>query len=109
MLVPRNDSFVVVSKMDLWLMQCIMAKQRLNLCILIINQMIESFNGKNKKLPYGMAISALLDKEIGGLQNARKVYLSSSQHINGYTNWKEEKDSRRTCCTKPSIVFSTYG
>ena len=73
MLVPRNGSFASVSKVDLWLMQYIMARHRPNLCILIINQMNESFNGKNRTLPYGMAISALLDKEISGLENARKV------------------------------------
>ena len=62
MLVPRHGSFASISNVDLWLMQCIMAKRRPNLCILLINQMIDSFSRKNRTLPYGMAISDLLDK-----------------------------------------------
>ena len=37
----------------------------------------------NRSLPYSMAISKLLDKEVRNLENARKVYLNPSQHING--------------------------
>lgn len=85
MLVPRNGSYSSMTKLDLWLMQCIMARKRPNLCILLINQMIESFSGKNRTLPYGMALSELLDSEVGNLEHARKVYLIPSQHINGYT------------------------
>ena len=32
-----------------------------------------------------MAISELLDKEVGNLENARKVYLNPPQHINNNT------------------------
>ena len=38
--------------------------------------MIESFRGNKWSLPYGMALSDLLEKEDGGLEGARKVYLN---------------------------------
>jgi len=47
--------------------------------------MIESFIGKNRSLPYGMAISELLVKDVGNLDSERKTYLTSFQHINGNT------------------------
>ena len=47
--------------------------------------MIESFTRKNRSLPYGMALSDLLDFEVSNLESARKVYLNPSQHINGNT------------------------
>ena len=55
------------------------------MCLLMINLMIESFNGKNRSLPYGMAVSELLDKDVSNLDNERKTYLTTSQHINGNT------------------------
>ena len=30
-----------------------------------------------------MAISELLDKEVGHLENAKKIYLNTSEHISG--------------------------
>ena len=73
----------------------------------MINLMIESFSGKNRSLPYGMAISELLDKEVGNLKNARKVYLNPPQHINnnmalriGYKcqkgEWVKARKKRKT-------------
>jgi len=47
--------------------------------------MIESFLTKTRSLPYGMAISELLDSLVGQMESAKKVYLSSSQHINDKT------------------------
>ena len=47
--------------------------------------MIESFLTKTRSLPYGMAISELLDSLVGQMESARKVYLSPSQHINDKT------------------------
>ena len=47
MIYPRNGSFSFVTRIDLWLLQCIKAKRRLHLCLL----MIESFTGKNRFCP----------------------------------------------------------
>ena len=55
------------------------------MCLLMINLMIESFTGKNRSLPYGMAVNELLDKDVGNLDNERKTYLTPFQHINGNT------------------------
>ena len=79
--------------------------------------MIESFSRKNRSLPYGMAISELLDKKVGQLENARKVYLNPSQRINGITTirirymnkdreWikteKQEKPQKKRKSERPS-------
>jgi len=59
-----------------------MAKKRPNLSLLIVNHMINSFRGNKRSLTYGMTLSDLLGKEVGGLAGARKVYLNPTQHIN---------------------------
>ena len=69
----------------LMVMQCIMARKRPKLCIVIINQMIKSFSGNKRSLPYGMALSDLLEKEVGGLEKSWKVYLNQAQSINANT------------------------
>jgi len=76
MLAPRSGSFSIVTWLDLWLMLRIIAGRRPNLCIVIINQMIESFSGNKRLVPYGMALSDLLEREVGGLEEARKVNLN---------------------------------
>ena len=69
--------------------------------------MIESFSGRDRSFPYGMAISELLDKEVGHLENARKIYLNPPQHINGNTalqigykcqkrEWAKHRKKRKT-------------
>ena len=85
MLIPRSGNFLEVTRMDLWLMQCIMAKRKPNLSLLIVNHMIDSFRGNKRSLPQGMALSNLLEKEVGGLEGAKKVYLNLAQHINSNT------------------------
>jgi len=47
--------------------------------------MIELFIGNKQSLPYGMALSELLDKKVRDLGRARKVYLNPTQHINRNT------------------------
>jgi len=47
--------------------------------------MIELFSGNKRLFPYGIALSDLLEKEIGDLEEARKVYLNLAQSINAYT------------------------
>lgn len=47
--------------------------------------MIESLSGKNRSIPYGMVVNEMLGKAVGQLENARKVYLNTSQHITSLT------------------------
>lgn len=98
-----------------------MTKRRPNLSLLIVNHMIESFRGNKLSLPYGMALSDLLEKEVEGLEGVRKVYLNPVQHINsniamriGFVAqeggiWVRGKTSKKMeNCHSNWVIFHSY-
>ena len=80
--------------------------------------MIESVRGNKRSLPYAMTLSELLEKEFGGLEGARKVYLNLVQHINSNTamrigfitqeggTWVRGKTSKKQKADTPVGPFS---
>ena len=95
-LVPRKGNFSSVTKEDLWLMYNIITRQRVDLCAIIVHEMIGVFSRKNRSLPYAMAISLILENKIDNLGNVRSVSIHKSQHINRGSlirmGYKEDKE-----------------
>ena len=54
----------------------------MDLCFCIVNQMISAGSGKNRALPYGMAMSTILDAKIDNLGAVKMVFTSLTQYLN---------------------------
>ena len=57
--IPRNGNFQLVNANDLLITYHLFKKEKLNLCHLIVHNMISVIQNRNKKycLPYGMALT----------------------------------------------------
>lgn len=71
-----------MTKENLWLMYCIITCQCVDLCSVILNQMIGAFSNKNWCLPYGIALGSILDSKVDNLNNVKRVSINPLQFLN---------------------------
>ena len=69
-LIPREENYAHVTKEDLWLMYYIVSKQHVDLCSIILDQMIGAFNNKT------------LDDKVDNIGNVKHASIHPSKYRN---------------------------
>jgi len=74
--IPRNGNFQLVNANDLLIMYHLFMKEKMNLCHLIVHNMISVIQSRNKKscLPYGMALTKNFIKFLIPFEGEKSIF-----------------------------------